>query len=67
MLARDVDRRLGAASGRSKLTAQVVQKCDPSQGEGEAVGVRETLAQCEASLHRAHGTIRKAEKPKGPC
>ena len=67
MLARDVDRRLGLPLGRSKLPAQVVQKRDPGQGEGEAVGVREPLSEGEAGLHRAHGTVGKAEEPKGPC
>ena len=67
MLPRDVHRRLGAPFSRGKLPAQVVQKGDPGQREGEAVGVREPLSEGEAYLHRVHGVVGKAEEPECPC
>jgi hypothetical protein len=45
MLAREVYRDLGSSSRCVKLAWKIVQNRGESQGEGEAVGVRDALAE----------------------
>jgi hypothetical protein len=67
MLARDLDCRLGSPLGRIELASKILQSSGPCQGEGDAPGVCEAVAESQSGLHPLHGSVGKAAEPKRPC
>jgi hypothetical protein len=67
MLPREVNRRVGACLRRCKLTSGAVQERGEILSESEAVGVREALADGEASFDPLQGAAGEAETMSGPA
>src|SRR5262245_37883 len=63
VLARDIDRRLGAPVCQIKLASEIVQVGSNYQGVGDAMGMCEAFSEAEASLDGLQGAVGKAELP----